>query len=399
MIKKLLPVIFIAFILSSCRSFTAAPMTGADKFFRGQKTWLGADGSNSVTLAGNRTLWLYGDTFIDESGGGSRKGAAFINNSIAIQQGKSFTPETFKFYWGKNDEGRPASFFQPGGKKGWLWPLSGIRADNGLYLFFLEVESTGEKDTALGFRTTGNILIKIENPDDPPGRWRMTRTQIPGARFTGKENLFFGSAVIQQDNSPAGKEAFLYVLGCLERLEPELTRYMVAARARRDRVSDFGDWEFYSGSKDKVDNDRDFLSGDRWRFDSGHITGLLSGIPAEYSICYLPAARKYALIYSGDLTDMKETSSYGNRLPGDVMARYSVGPAGPWSMPVRVYECPETWWKPTYICYAAKAHPGISGDDELIISYASNSLVPQEALDDMRIYWPSFIKVKPGVKE
>jgi hypothetical protein len=40
-----------------------------------------------------------------------------------------------------------------------------------------------------------------------------------------------------------------------------------------------------------------------------------------------------------------------------------------------VYRCPEAAWDKRIFCYAAKAHPMLaSASDELIVTYAANSL-------------------------
>jgi len=59
----------------------------AEKIFHCDPRWLGGDGATAIDLTAGRVLWLFGDSFIDVSGTGSRKSSALARNSIAIQSG------------------------------------------------------------------------------------------------------------------------------------------------------------------------------------------------------------------------------------------------------------------------------------------------------------------------
>jgi len=65
--------------------FESAAWREADDLFRGDGYWMGADVASTVDLGGDRILWLFGDTWIDPSGAGTRQGARMVSNSVAIQ--------------------------------------------------------------------------------------------------------------------------------------------------------------------------------------------------------------------------------------------------------------------------------------------------------------------------
>ena len=44
--------------------------------------------------------------------------------------------------------------------------------------------------------------------------------------------------------------------------------------------------------------------------------------------------------------------------------------------------------------YAAKAHPLLAADDELIVSYVVNAYDFWLPLKDAQFYWPRFVRVK-----
>jgi hypothetical protein len=73
--------------------------------------------------------------------------------------------------------------------------------------------------------------------------------------------------------------------------------------------------------------------------------------------------------------------------------RTANAPEGPWSAPTKLYQCPDTKISSQVFCYAAKGHPELSANNELLISYASNSESVSEVMNDTRLYWPHFIRV------
>ncbi|HEU5397611.1 MAG TPA: hypothetical protein VFV81_10605, partial [Verrucomicrobiae bacterium] len=84
---------------------------------------------------------------------------------------------------------------------------------------------------------------------------------------------------------------------------------------------------------------------------------------------------------------------YTDGIGGKIVLRTANAPEGPWSGTRFVYQSPEISISPEVICYAGKGHPELSATNELLISYASNSLKYSEVLDDPRLYWPRFIRV------
>jgi hypothetical protein len=75
--------------------------------------------------------------------------------------------------------------------------------------------------------------------------------------------------------------------------------------------------------------------------------------------------------------------------------RRSSSPVGPWSDELVLYHCPEMKWREKIFCYAAKAHPALAqAPNELVISYASNSLHVPDVIEDARLYFPRFVRVK-----
>src|SRR5436190_15064193 len=53
--------------------------------FRSSEGWIGGDGAQSIDLGNNRTLWLFGDTFVGTIKDGRRAKSRIVHNSAGIQ--------------------------------------------------------------------------------------------------------------------------------------------------------------------------------------------------------------------------------------------------------------------------------------------------------------------------
>src|SRR4051812_1029480 len=71
----------------------------ADALFHRDAKWLGADAASSIVLGPNRTLWLFGDTFVATSPANKRSESKMVRTTIAIQTGTDPTTATMAFAW------------------------------------------------------------------------------------------------------------------------------------------------------------------------------------------------------------------------------------------------------------------------------------------------------------
>jgi hypothetical protein len=150
---------------------------------------------------------------------------------------------------------------------------------------------------------------------------------------------------------------------------------LVAARVRRDQFADISAWRFWSGTTWSPDitvsvDDAAVLHPD---------------VSTELSVTPIPTGRyagKYLLVY------LRNVNSTG--------LEYAVGssPIGPFSPGVRFYNCPEPYVYQTQTeggtyCYNAKAHPSLSSDGRLLVSYNVNRLGADPVTTE--IYRPRFV--------
>ncbi|HBW22042.1 MAG: hypothetical protein A2X28_09480 [Elusimicrobia bacterium GWA2_56_46] len=342
--------------------FSVETVPEYDSLFNRENGWIGSDIASSIPINGNRTLWLFGDTWIGKIRAGKRVDATIVNNTIAIQKGNVPAKAELEFYYPVN-KGKPSSFLTPSGDKGFFWlSHGGILTRKGLFLFMSRVIKLPGDDSVFGFKSMGLTMARIQNPEDSPSRWRITQRVVPWVKFSpdGTE-IVFGQPLLKVGG-------MIYVYG-LETNAKEHNRYLLLARVQEDRLEDFDAWRFYSDGK--------------WQTDFMKASRLADHFGAEFSVSYQPALHNYVAIYTE------------NGLSKNIMSRFAAAPEGPWSKPRIVYKCPEMDWNSHYFCYAAKGHPELSlHKDELLVSYVCNADDFWKMAADTRIYRPKFIKVK-----
>ncbi len=351
--------------LASPPKYSVETMPEYDALFTKTDGWTGADGAYSLPLTDEVTLWLFSDTWIGDIVDGKHKDATMVNNSIALQAGKNPAAASAKFFWRTTKEGKSAAFVKPDDGTGWFWIFDGIVANGKLYLFLMQIIKTDE-ESVFGFKHIGTSLAEVENPYDDPLEWRIQQYKVPYGRYSKGGNMFFGSAVMRDGD-------FIYIYGASEDWSKGMGgRSMIVARVPSDKLIDFEQWRF--------------LSDGKWQADIIGVSKLFNGTATEYSVCYQPKIKQYVVVYTE------------NGMSKNIMMRMSLTPTGPWSGAYKVYGCPEAEWHKTYFCYAAKAHPEISAEDELIVTYVCNSTDFWQMAADARIYRPRFLKINFDVR-
>jgi hypothetical protein len=131
-----------------------------DKLFHLDARWLGGDGAYSIDLGDDRSLWLFGDSFIATTAAVSRKESAIVHNSVALMTGRDPERATMQFAW-RGPLDAPASFF-PDEADHWFRPVDGARAPDGsLLVFLLEQPNAGWR------------AVRIPTTQDAPLTWTI----------------------------------------------------------------------------------------------------------------------------------------------------------------------------------------------------------------------------------
>lgn len=323
--------------------------------FNNTDGWIGADIASSIPLDSQHVLWLYGDTWWGSISNGKRINATIAaHNSIAIQTGLNPSAASVQYYLGPGK----TTFFTPADSIGEIWPMHGIVIDSQLYIFFVQVTSTGQGGV-WGFQLSNSRLIKISNPYSPPAGWQMTQYVVPQCFFNSTTQIAFGASVIKKDN-------YLYIYGSNSN-NTTGNRYLELARVDTGNITNFSSWRFYSQGQ--------------WVSNLQSADHLADNVGFDLSVSYLPALNKYALV-----------TTVGG-LSANITMQYADSAWGNFGTPTTIYTCPEVKWNNNIFCYAAKAHPEISSAHQLIITYASNSNNLDDIVNNAGLYWPRFVPV------
>jgi hypothetical protein len=358
-LKTVTLLVCIGFISSDEAKFHVSVDNGYNRLFTLDNGWTGGDVAHTVPLTDSVTLWLFGDSWIGKVKKNSHSGSKMINNSVAIQYGKTADKKNLKFYYNTID-GNPAHLFTPAGGKGFFWLSGGgIKTRNGLYLIVSQIVKTDE-NSVFGFESVGNSILAISNPLDEPDKWIYSEERIPFFLNTEETQIDFGIPSFIKDG-------YIHIYG-VEYRKKENNRYMLLARVFEKDILNFDSWEFYSGGV--------------WEKDFRKAARLCDHYGAEFSVSFHPYLNKYITVYSE--LGMSE----------NIIMRTAEKPEGPWSRQIVVYKTPETEWSKNYFCYAGRSHIELSGTKDLLVSYICNSTDFFEMASDARIYRPKFIRIR-----
>lgn len=356
-------IVFITVLFSlatSCfppeKIYRAEAWPAANQLFQQEAGWVGADDAYSVALDGNRTLWLFADSFIDTTRRHNRQRARLIRNSIAVQTGNNPASAKIAFFWGKNNFNHPTSFFPERGNE-WFWPGHGIRLQNRLIIFLMRVRGT---KTGLGFEVYDWEAVQIPNPDDSPANWTLQWLNVPKNSY----QVIVGSASTLQF------EKYIYAFGSRESV-PDHPIFLTRWPIKKFAGGDLSGIEWWESSRRAWVPQADLKNIPTPIFTNGQ---------TELTVHFDRKMKRFMCI---------QTVGFG---AADVCYRTAQNITGPWSEPFRLYEPPEKQ-RQNILIYAAKAHPQLFGAD-LVLTYATNSAEFPELLADTSIYYPRFIRVK-----
>jgi len=341
----------------SGRAFEAA-----EALFRSDPRWLGADAALSIPLGPERTLWLFGDTFVAKTEARSRGESEMVRNTVAIQTGADPRSAKSTFGWRRDADGTPASFFPESGAE-WYWPGHGARlgARGPLILFLFKLRGTpGE---GLGFAHAGWAVAVVDDPDAPLDAWRPRIVDAPALPFDAvpATAVFVdGERVVALAIRQAGAHA------------GALVRYDAIRLARGD------------------------VSGTEWWSGSAWVPQGALG-PAGPAFVLDDAGAECSIHFDARTRSWVHVASYGFGA-STIGVRTAPALTGPWSAPTTVYRPPESSGKKPFV-YAAKAHPEIAGEDprDLVVTYATNSFEFGDLFTPegrRALYWPRCVAVR-----
>jgi len=330
-----------------------------DELFKRNSGWSGADGIFSYfDVESKKRLFVFSDTWLGEVDPETRqrKTMKMINNSMAVLKGEKPQPQEMEFYWNKKDD---SSSFTPHFEKGWYWLQDGFIYKGNFYNFPMRVVKNPEGAEGFQFQTAAVDMLKIPLIEGMPQISQAKEMQV--GLFTKQDGheLFYGAGVLKN-----ATDGYLYIYG---RLHKDFQVQLVVARIKPENVEDKNAYTFWDGKSWHSDINKSASLGEGGPELS--VTRIEQGyLKEKYILCSMPVGR-------------------------EVFIRIGDSPVGPFGPRQVIYKTPEPDEIKDIYTYNAKAHPVLSGEDELLISYNVNTPKLGDH-SNAEIYRPRFILLK-----
>lgn len=377
----------------------------ADELFGRNPLWHGADAAYSVRLDDDRTLWLFGDTFV----GASRRRGRMVHNTVALQHGRDPSRATAEAVW-RGDDTDPRPFVDAGVDGEWLWPMAGANTPAGVVVFLMRVRSARpdlpsvldawQAEGSLEFfEVTGWTAALVDITGDDPVAWPVRLLPTPPVT----DRVIPGPGAWCDDDH-------LYAYGWRDGHELRRGRWSRRVRYRGYRtprraflarwaVSDIGGAGLVAPR---------WWGPEGWTADASAAMPVVESPATEFSV-HREADGSFTLVETAPwlavvdrfrvlsgLRSLKRFPRSARMLTRARLMRASVclrtAPAlhGPWTPPRRLFT-PRV--ARDVAVYAGKAHPQLDGPG-LVCTYATIALTARRTLDDASIYRPRFVVVR-----
>ena len=355
--KKSVFIIFLllSITLFSCSTFQSGkynaevPKGQCLPVFPDKDGWYGGDGAYSIKLDGERTLWLFGDTFVASEEG--RKDRVDMDVILGTTLAVSTCTATNEFkiqYYLKNKGGKYVSSF---GENEWLWPQDPFIANGTLYIPLIVVTPTIKKDELFNFKITGHKFARIKDFSvAEPYKWNMDYIDLTPA--IPPEIAAFATTPVVHDDYVYFYPFYVYSKNTVNVLGNILARIPA----------------------NKIDNPAgalEYFTKDRtWeeKLNPEKVKVVLNASVSELSVRYHLADKKWIAVYLS-------TQNKGDRF----LYQTADKPEGPWTEPkVLGPPIPEVdLTSPLYdknsFCYAGKEHIEFAQNRNLVVTYVCNS--------------------------
>lgn len=355
--------LFVVIPLLSCSTFTAARYD-ADvspghclPVFPDRDGWYGGDGAYSITLDKERTLWVFGDTFVGCPG--CKRDRIDMDIVLGTTVAISSCPENRGFeitYYLQHSGGKYVSSF---GKNEWLWPQDPFMVNRVLYIPLISIVPGDKKDEVFNFKVAGHKFVRIRDfSAADPRLWKYDFIDLTPA--LPKEISAFAATSVVHDNYVYFYPFYVSSKGNFN------VSGNILARIPANRI------DHPAGAVEY------FYQDGTWQnhLNPRKVKVVLDAFASELSVRYHPADKKWIAVYL----------SINNK--GDQFFYQTADKLeGPWSKPQPLGEkIPEVdSQSPLYdkgnFCYAGKEHIEFSRGKNLVVTYVCNSSEDLEKQD------------------
>ena len=373
--------LLICILLTSCQAIRQSscpfqyPQARCLPSFPDRDGWYGADGAYSIKLDEQRTLWLFGDTFVSEEP--KRKDRVgmdvLLGTTMAISTCSDKTGFNIQYYL-KKKNGKFVSSF---GNNEFLWPQDPFIAQGTLYIPLLIIIALPENPSPFNFKVGGHKIARIRDfQNDNPHLWPVEYLDWTSALAPGIEALATTSVV---------HEPYVYFYPLYRHNAGNVhIRGNILARIPIHRLDNPGGHFEY------------LMKGNIWQknLQPEKVKIIFSAGVSELSVRYHPENHEWTAVYLSP-------ENKGRQL------LYATAPSmeGPWKTPAPLIESiaevdPAS---PLYdqhtFCYAGKEHRQFACGRDIVITYVCNSV---EDIDNQEsfirrnsfLYRPSVVTIR-----
>lgn len=333
--------------------------------------WSGADGSCSIPLDEDSSVWLFGDTFVKKNSSRranvkqksqnveNESSFAFINNTAAVRK-----HGVMRFYW-RDVNGSPHAVMAPKTQnKSYYWPGDGFVLDEKLFIVNKVIVPHVPKNASdFGFEWKSDDLCLVTNGGSDPTAWQWKTAALPEHEKTA---LMGTACFLDQDY------AYFYT---------SLQKFAVGTNVHPTGVARIPDRALLSMDMTKFE----FWNGKNWVPDITESSVIIEDGASEMTVTQLKGEPYLVATYMAPMS-------------ADIRMRFSKKPEGPWTAPIKIFQCPEHQEKVLgrrTAVYSAKAHPELSAQkDEVVVTYCSNPGEVKHYLMRPSLYYPRALRVK-----
>ena len=305
--------------------------------------WVAGDATFSIHLPDNRTLWLFGDSFIGTVNEDSSlaPGAKMIRNCAIIQQ------DNIMFALFNGSFGNPDDFVSTNYPDStWFWPEHGMVENDTLKIIFSEFgETEGTPGWNFEYRNAWLVYLSY------PGLEYLKQVKLP---YYEENGVMYGDRLLNH-------EGFTYIYG-RKPVSPDYNIPMPHI-ARVPEGNILLDWEFYDGNN--------------WT------TAALS----SKKISDQPVSQQYGVFMHQDKFVLITQEIW---LGTHIYSMVANQPYGPWSNLEVIYITPMPF--DDMFTYNAYPHPQFNDNNELLVSYNSNGNF-FEIFNNVELYRPKFFRI------